>query len=303
MMYTDGAVTRRRTGAKRCHGCAAAWTLRCLSPAPLLLIGLLITAAVARAQTIPPAPAASASPVQTPAVGLPAGPPRKLDNKEIAQRPYNPIFTPPQFPSSQRQQKQFTVQYVYNYAESTYTPAVPLPSVAKSAAKFDTPENALIALYSTMRNADFSGFLNCWDEPSRAALDAQMKASPPAKQELLAAWKNLIAGKTILLTHRLETVNYVVLDAVVQNAYGPGRPFADSEVLVFEKGRWTLSNQFQTDGLITQHDFKAEGDKVTYDFDLRPLLPEGGAGAAANHAQEAFLKTHNQRSAVSETVE
>ena len=246
-----------------------------------------------------PAPA----PQATPAAGAQPAAPKKLENKDIAQRPYNAIFTKPQYPSTPVQQKQFTVQYVYNYAESTYTPAVPMPSVAKSALKFNTPENALIALYSAMRSADFDGFLNCWDEPSRTDFEAQAKASPKFKQQLLGNWKTIVAGKAIVLTHRLDTVNYIILDAVIQNAYGPGKSFDDSEVLVFEKGRWVLSNQFQTDGLIAQHDFKTTGDMKSYDFDLRPLLPEGGAGTAANHAQEQFLKAHNKTSVVTQTVE
>jgi len=274
-------------------------------------VWVLLGAALAAALLCAFAPSMQAQQTAAPAAGpaVPAAPaagqqlPKGLDNQHIAERPYNPIFTKPQFPSSPMQQKQFTVQYVYNYAESTYTPAVPLPTPSRSAIKFDTPENALIALYSAMRAPDFDGFLNCWDEPSRAALQAQVKNSAAFKQKLLDAWKTMVADKPILLTHRLDTVNYIVLDAVIQNAYGPGKPFEDSEVLVFEKGRWVLSNQFQIDGLITQHLLKAQGDKVSYDFDLRPLLPEGGAGTAANHAQEQFLKAHNKTSTVTQTVE
>ena len=233
--------------------------------------------------------------------------PKQVDNAHVSDRPYNAIFTKPQFPSTGMQQKQFTLQYVYNYAESTYTPAVPLPSVGRSTAKFDTPENALIALYSSMRAGDYDAFLNCWDEPSRAGLEAQAKTTPEFKNKLMANWKTMVAGKPILLTHRLDTVNYIILDATIQNANGPGKSLEDPEVLVFEKGRWVFSNKFRTDGLVSQHAFtapgKVMGDKVTYNFDLRPLLPEPGPGAAANHAQQAFLKTHNRSAAVTETVE
>jgi hypothetical protein len=295
MMHPCKPATTERPDRKSGDGVAWVHFLLCG-------VAAMLTPATLVGQTSSAAPPAKPAGTQAVAPSQ-AVPPKKLDNKEIAQRPYNAVFTKPQYPSTAVQQKQFTIQYVYNYAESTYTPAVPLPTVARASAKFNTPENALIALYSAMRSADFEGFLNCWDEASRAGFEAQSKSSPQYKQKLLANWKTIVADKPAVLTHRLDTVNYVILDAVIQNAFGPGKPFDDSEVLVFEKGRWVLSNQFQTDGLITQHDLKAKGDKVTYDFDLRPLLPEGGAGTAANHAQEEFLKAHNKMSTVTETVE
>lgn len=68
-----------------------------------------------------------------------------LGAKELAKRPYSPVLPAPLYPSTPRKQSQFVVQYVYNYAQSTYSPPVNLPQVSRASAQRDTPEGTLIA--------------------------------------------------------------------------------------------------------------------------------------------------------------
>ena len=48
------------------------------------------------------------------------------DSQHLKDVPYNESLPKPIFPSTPRVQKEFTVRYIYDYAMSTYTPAVTL---------------------------------------------------------------------------------------------------------------------------------------------------------------------------------
>ena len=75
---------------------------------------------------------------------------RSFDYSHLKDRPYTFGLPTPSFPSSARVQREFVVEYLYDYATSTYTPEVSLPIVPVAQFKRDTPENALIALFSAM---------------------------------------------------------------------------------------------------------------------------------------------------------
>lgn len=154
----------------------------------LILLSLIAASGIlAHAQT--PAQTPTQTPVQPPATKPPAPAaakplvpdgPLASDNKhytskDLSVRPYSPAIPAPLYPSSQRKQSQFTVQYVFNYATSNYTPPVPLALVSRAAARHDSPEAALTAYYSAMRSGDYEAWLQCWDEPSRKALEATTK--------------------------------------------------------------------------------------------------------------------------------
>ena len=101
-------------------------------------------------------------------------------------------------------QREFTVQYVYDYAYSTYTPTVSLPVQPREQAKLDTPEGAMIAMMSAVRTGDYDGWLKCWDDKSRA------KFAEAAKQEhrdaafMAQSWQKSFGKKDVLLIARIE---------------------------------------------------------------------------------------------------
>lgn len=226
---------------------------------------------------------------------------RRFKGSEIAGRPYSAALPGPLYPATPRVQKQFTVQYIFNYAESTYTPAVALPLVPRTAARRDTPEAALAAFYSAMRNGDYEAWLECWDEPSRKALQEITRKDPKGAESWRAAWRQSFPGRRFLLVDRVETVNFIILDARIEDPAKPGAPQLDQEILVGHKGEWLVSNAFSNDGFVMNHE--PGSSKVVKEYELRPSADLAGPAALTGQAQQEFLNKHTRTQSITRTLE
>ena len=222
----------------------------------------------------------------------------------MATRPYSAFIPAPLYPSTPRVQKQFTVEYVYNYAESAYTPPVALPLTGRGAAKRDTPEAAAAAFYSAMRSGDYEGWLLCWEPTSRAALVAMTKEHPEGAEFWRAGWRKAYTAKNIVLVDRVETVNYIILDTRTIDAAKPGPGENHTLTLVSTGGAWLATNQFSDDGLGERHYAPPEKpNSVTHTHSLIPLDQLQGPGHLLGQAQNDFYARHTTSSTSIRTVE
>lgn len=219
---------------------------------------------------------------------------RVFDAQHLKDRPYSGNLPKPQYPSSERVQRAFTVAYVYDYAYSQYTPAVELPVVAKSLAKRDTPENAAIAFFSAQRSGDFDAFLQCWAEADRKRIEAMVTSKQIDKAQLLAKWKQFYTNRTLQLYDRIETTGYVILDVKV-----PGPRISElPAVFKLVDGEWMVTNELGTTSNQMLSDFKPELAGIVRRIQPIDIGRLAGGQKQDVEAQRQFLEQHNRRSEV-----
>jgi len=189
------------------------------------------------AQTAPATPAAVAQqPVQPPY-------PKGISSNSLLDRTYGPAWPKPSFPSSDREKKQFTVEYVYRYVQSDYTPAVDIATVTKSQAQTDTPEHTLVALISALKTLDYDWWLSLWDTKSQELFRDEAKTKKQDAAYWKPIWQANFVGKPVTLYSRLETVFDITLEFRV-GAQQPGHPSnLFPVVLRFDGGHWVLTRE------------------------------------------------------------
>lgn len=264
----------------------------------LFAAGIPVYAQAVRPAQAPPPPgqsAPSAAPSNT--VQVP------LSSRQLSQRAYSAALPAPLYPATPRKQGQFTVQYVYNYAQSNYAPPVTLPILSRAAATHDTPEGSLTAFYAAMRSGDYEAWLQCWDEPSRRALEAITKSKKNGPEYWRSIWRQIYTGRRITLVDRIETVNYIILDTEIDDPAKPTAKQLDSQVLVGQAGKWLLTNEFTNDGLVENYDPAARVSSVTKDYEIAPLSSLTGPAALSGEAQRDFFAHHAKSASLTRTVE
>ena len=118
--------------------------------------------AVAAARSHAQTPAPPSTPPATAQKSQTAPKPVPISSANLADRAYSDAWPKPSYPASDREPKQFTVEYVYRYVQSDYKPPVTLPVVRHSEAQTDTPEHTLIAAISAVKTLDFDWWLSLW---------------------------------------------------------------------------------------------------------------------------------------------
>jgi hypothetical protein len=236
-------------------------------------------------------------PVERPAAGAAApATPRAFDFTHLKDRPYTFALPKPSYPSSERVQREFVVEYLYDYAVSNYTPEVELPIIPVAQFQRDTPEHALVAFFTTMRTGDYDNWIKCWDDRDRNALMALAKD----KKQDAAFWQNVwrpafTRSKTVVLVDRLETASqYVILDVRLPGLSVPALPTAFKLV----NGEWQATNDLTNDPILFQFRPSLAGT-ITYvpPMDTSTLDKQYTAQA---QAQQHFLHEHGVRSKVVE---
>jgi hypothetical protein len=195
----------------------------------------------------------------------------------------------PQYPSTDRVQREFVVEYVYDYAESRYTPEVPLPIIPRAQVKRDTPESAVVAFFSAMQSGDYESWLACWDADGRQGFEKDAVEQKHDATFWKQMWsKALPQGTKSVMLERIETQNYVIIDVRV-----PGKnPFTYPVVLHLEKGEWKVTNDLQSNPMFT-----AFRPSLAGQLNLVPPLPLNTipADSAIAAAQQAFITQHTMR--------
>jgi hypothetical protein len=216
------------------------------------------------------------------------------DAAHLKDRPYDGNLPKPIYPSTDRVQREFTVQYVYGYAYSSYTPAVTLPILGRAQVKYDTPEDALIALLSATRTGDYEGWLACWDEPARQQFIAAAKDRKQDAAFWQKVWKQFFGSvKEIVLVDRVETVGYVILDARMTGAMALPVPTAFKHV----DGKWLATNELGSDPMLMN--FRSDLAGVVQRVSPQPTKSLVDGYSKQAEAQQEFLRSHTAVNAVS----
>ncbi len=240
---------------------------------------------------------AQAVPVPRPAPGQTVSPTdlQYFDISHLKDRPYTFDLPKPQFPSSDRVQREFVVEYIYEYALSNYTPVVTLPTIPAMQAKRDTPENALIAMFSAMRTGDYDAWLNCWDATTRDKLIQDAKAGPRDAAFWKKLWRDVLTGaKQTTLVDRVETVDYIILDAQLSGT----NPMRVPTVFKYVEGKWLATNDLTTNPILYSFNPNLAGNYS--DIDLIPVARLDKDNTQQTQAQQKFLDQRALRDKVIE---
>jgi hypothetical protein len=264
-----------------------------LSARPISGFALALTALLGLAPAC-----ALAQQIQVPRDPLPTqnGDPtlRAFDMQHLKDVPYNGNLPKPIFPSTDRVQRAFIVEYVYDYAYSAYKPEVVLPVISPLQAKRSTPEDALIGFFSAMRSGDFEAFVKSFDATSQAALRAGVKEKNQGPAYWQNVWKNMFGGKTVTLVDRIETNGFVILDTRL--ASGPANPPFPT-IFKLVDHNWVVTNDLEDSPVLDNLPPKLAGE-------IRRVQPMPlasmtfGAYDQQISAQKDFLNQHDSRDTV-----
>ncbi len=195
-------------------------------------------------------------------------------------------------------QRTFTVEYVYDYAISTYQPAVDLPTISALQAKRDTPEDALIAFVSAARTGNYDAFIECLDDAGKARMQALSK-DPKQANPLWQGVKQFYANKPVQLLDRVETAGYVILDTRF-NTPTANAPFPN--IFKYVSGKWLATDELgqRADQMLMTFRPSLAGETIR--VQPVPVAKLAGAGRQQIEAQDKFPKNHDLRNSMVETV-
>ena len=254
-----------------------AWLTALLSP-------FAFSAGPARAQTTAvPRPAAGETLSTT-------GDLRGFDPTHLKDRPYSFNLPAPQFPSTARIDREFVVEYVYDYAFSNYSPEVKLPVAASVDSKRDTPENALIAITSAMRQGDYAAFVKCWDPEDQAKLATLARDGNQGPDYWKKIWGEVFnVGKSTILVDRIETQGYVILDFRLS---APST-VAATQVFKYVNRQWLATNELSRNPLL--YNFSPAQAGLIQRFAPLPTAKISPDAVQLLDSQQSFLTQHTVR--------
>lgn len=138
---------------------------------------------------------------------------------------------------------EITEEAVYQYRVMEYKGRVKLDLVKnESDAKYDTPEDALISLFSAIYAGDYDWWLSSWTKESQK----ELKEDYSSKDDLLEEWKSFYKDNYIALISRIETGKYVLL---YYNVASKRNKIKQRRTIAFvkEDDRWLATNELSDD--------------------------------------------------------
>jgi hypothetical protein len=133
---------------------------------------------------------------------------------------------------------------VYQYRVMDYKGRVKLDLIKNvSDAKYDSPEEALISLFSAIYVGDYNWWLNSWKKESQLKL----KEDFSQKDELIEKWESLFEDTYIALITRIETGKYVLLYYNVASKDRNKIIQRQTIAFVNEDGKWLATNELSAD--------------------------------------------------------
>ena len=147
----------------------------------------------------------------------------------------------PRFPAGAPETQEVVVEQIYRYRVRQFTPPVRIKPVAKGAASYATPEDALIAQCSAMLAGDYEWWRSGWDKTG------QERVAKRGPEYWTTNWRDLLGNRTFVVLQRAETAGAVIyaykLDPPPQiEALAQG-------TIVFhqDSGRWAVTNALEED--------------------------------------------------------
>lgn len=154
------------------------------------------------------------------------------------------LYPPPLFLLEKVEPQELVIEHVYSYLVQYYRQPLKMKVIRRIEARFDTPEEAFIALTSAMKSNDIAWAKECWDVESRKKLEKYLE-DPVMVQTVKQGWKELFAEADFFLLRRVDRSGGVILDYTAKKAKGD--EFRNTMNFRLENGKWKATNFFNTD--------------------------------------------------------
>ena len=168
------------------------------------------------------------------------------------------MFPPPAFPATNPELRERTVERTFRYTVRRYTPEAraALPA-SRAVADLKTPEGALAAFYGAMVAGDSAWFDTLWTTESRRFNAEHARRTGITPEKLRAAWSQGFKGAQLVLTRRVESGPWVLLDHRIERA--PLPPLENTSVVVLEDQSWRVTQELATHPLLVH---LKRGDRI-----------------------------------------
>lgn len=153
-------------------------------------------------------------------------------------------YPSPIFPLEKVEPKELVIEHVYSYLVQYYRQPLKVRMVRKGEARFDSPEEAFVALTSAMKSIDIPWANECWDSESRRKLEKYLE-DPVMAQTVKQGWKELFADADFYLLRRVDRSGGVFLDYSARKPNGS--EFRNTMNFRVENGKWKATNLFNRD--------------------------------------------------------
>jgi hypothetical protein len=204
-------------------------------------------------------------------------------------QPYTAYFPAPSFPTTARNQQQFTVEYVYRYYTAAYNPPVAIHAIPKTEYKLDTPENVLIAQISAASSLDYSSWISLWDGKSQQLFQQEAVSRKHDEAFWKNVWQKAYQGHDITLVKRIETELYVILEYRIGPAPAQNQPDTLLPIVMKSEGKkWVVTRELDGSGFFPDSLLGGTISSTSAQLGPAPDSPQPAVSFAS--AQRQFLK-------------
>lgn len=138
---------------------------------------------------------------------------------------------------------EFVVEKYYTFPVYYYKQPLLLSEIEHASASYSTPEDTFISFISSMKALDKDWFLESWDASSRLKINEEF-SDPNFQNQVFAAWKDTFVSAEINLFRRVDTANFIILEAKVGQE---GNSFNLIHRFIFEEGKWLVTRKYSDD--------------------------------------------------------
>ena len=150
----------------------------------------------------------------------------------------------PIFPTTSPEFKSVVEERVYFFTVRTYDPPVAVtPLATRSEASFDNPENSAITHLSAMVAGDYDWWLSTWSKTSHKMMTERDKKAGRSPDFWKEAWRKVFSNRTIELTQRVETGDYVIIAFKLISKSNPKSKEIQSELVLKKFNQKWLGTQ------------------------------------------------------------
>jgi hypothetical protein len=159
----------------------------------------------------------------------------------------------PSYPARASEEHTVTLKYSYTYEERQLTPSYSIEPLPATVWNFASPESAMIARASAMKQLDYENWLATWDQSSQAEMQQRARQNNRELSDIVDQWRGILEVGRMVMVRRIQTGQYVILTyRVVDDS---GRDIGQIElpsVFHLVKDRWLGSQELSSDILLLE---------------------------------------------------
>jgi len=144
-------------------------------------------------------------------------------------------------------------QVEFKYEEAEYANNSKIEYIAIDKAKYDTPENAMIARFSALAAKDIQWWRGQWESVEQADLSlSHLMANGATEKQIVNRWGNITEFNHIRLIRRITFNNYAIVTYQVVSKSKQSKKNKFEIPAVFKKirGAWKVSSDLSKSPLI-----------------------------------------------------